>query len=42
ASHPLLGYTIIIISSVLLLFLILLGMLWPRISHRFFSKKETE
>lgn len=41
-SHPLWGYTFIIVSSVLLLFLILLGVFWPRISQRFLSKKETE
>lgn len=41
-SHPLWGYTVIIACSVLLLFLILLGVFWPRISQRFIYKKETE
>lgn len=41
SSYPIWGYTVIIASSVLLLVLILLGVFWPRISQRFFSKKET-
>lgn len=41
-SYPVWGYTVIIASSVILLFLILIGVFWNRISLRFFSKKEAE